>query len=156
MYHVYFIESLSSAKRYIGYTTDLKRRLTEHNNHKNISTAKESSWKLIYCETYVNKMDALGREKFLKSGSGWRFLKKQLSHYLNMVGNDELKIGSISVPMGVDAVVQNSEGHILLIKRSDDGTWSMPGGWVDANETPDEAIKREILEETSLKVKVLE
>ncbi|HLC76000.1 MAG TPA: GIY-YIG nuclease family protein [Candidatus Peribacterales bacterium] len=82
MYHVYFIESLSSAKRYIGYTTDLKRRLAEHNNHKNISTAKEQGWKLIYCETYTNKMDALGREKFLKSGSGWRFLKKQLRHYL--------------------------------------------------------------------------
>lgn len=27
-------------------------------------------------------MDALGREKFLKSGAGWRFLKKQLKHYL--------------------------------------------------------------------------
>lgn len=82
MYHVYLLESEMSGKRYIGYTTDLKRRLSEHNAHKNVSTAKEQKWKLIYCETYVNKMDALGREKFLKSGSGWRFLKKQLVHYL--------------------------------------------------------------------------
>ncbi|OGJ61862.1 hypothetical protein A3A67_03680 [Candidatus Peribacteria bacterium RIFCSPLOWO2_01_FULL_51_18] len=82
MHHVYLIEGEPKGTWYIGYTTDLKRRLTEHNNHKNISTAKESSWKLIYCETYVNKMDALGREKFLKSGSGWKFLKKQLRHYL--------------------------------------------------------------------------
>jgi putative endonuclease len=82
MHHVYLIESEATCKRYIGYTTDLKRRLMEHNNHKNVSTAKEQKWKLIYCETYLNKMDALGREKFLKSGSGWRFLKKQLAHYL--------------------------------------------------------------------------
>ena len=81
MHHVYLLES-ENGKRYIGYTTDLKRRLLEHNDHKNVSTSKEKNWKLIYCETYVNKMDALGREKFLKSGSGWRFLKKQLRHYL--------------------------------------------------------------------------
>jgi putative endonuclease len=83
MHHVYLLESENTGKRYIGYTTDLKRRLAEHNNHKNVSTSKELSWKLIYCETYLNKMDALGREKFLKSGSGWRFLKKQLAHYLS-------------------------------------------------------------------------
>lgn len=83
MHHVYVIESESNRKWYIGYTTDPKRRLAEHNRHKNVSTAKEKKWKLIYCETYVNKMDALGREKFLKSGSGRRFLKKQLIHYLS-------------------------------------------------------------------------
>lgn len=82
MHHVYVLQSEVSNKHYIGYTTDLKRRLAEHNNHKNFSTSKEAIWKLIYCETYVNKMDALGREKFLKSGSGWRFLKRQLAHYL--------------------------------------------------------------------------
>ncbi len=82
MHHVYLIEGEPKGTWYIGYTTDLKRRLVEHNNHKNVSTSKESKWKLIYCETYVNKMDALGREKFLKSGSGWRFMKKQLSHFL--------------------------------------------------------------------------
>ena len=82
VHHVYLIEGEPKGTWYIGYTTDLKRRLDEHNRHKNVSTSKETSWKLIYCETYVNRMDALGREKFLKSGSGWRFLKKQLQHYL--------------------------------------------------------------------------
>lgn len=82
MHHIYLIEELQTQKWYIGYTTNMKRRLAEHNDHKNISTAK-GTWKLIYCESYLNKMDALGREKFFKSGSGRRFLKKQLSHYLN-------------------------------------------------------------------------
>lgn len=83
MYHVYLIESIDSGKKYIGYTTDLRRRLSEHNAHKNKSTCTEREWKLIYCETYVHKMDALGREAFLKSGSGWKFLQKQLRHYLS-------------------------------------------------------------------------
>jgi hypothetical protein len=37
---------------------------------------------LIYYEAYVNQEDALGRERYLKSGSGRRFLKAQLRHYL--------------------------------------------------------------------------
>ena len=39
-------------------------------------------WQLMYAEAYIDKRDALGRGKFLKSGSGRRFLKKQLTHYL--------------------------------------------------------------------------
>jgi putative endonuclease len=68
---------------YIGYTTDLQSRIKDHNQGKNISTKKKKPWKLIYAELYLNKMDALGREKFLKSGSGRKFLKKQISNYLN-------------------------------------------------------------------------
>jgi putative endonuclease len=82
MHHVYLIECDPHHKWYIGYTTDLKRRLAEHNAHRSTATAREQSWRLIYCESYVHKMDALGREKFLKSGSGWKHLKKQLTHYL--------------------------------------------------------------------------
>jgi len=82
MYHVYIIEN-ETGNWYIGYTTNLRRRISEHNNHKNVSTSKSKKWRLIYCETYSNKMDALGREKFLKSGAGRRFLKKQLTHYLS-------------------------------------------------------------------------
>ncbi len=89
MYHVYLIEGTSKGTWYIGFTTDLQRRLAEHNNHKNISTVHETAWKLIYCETYCNKMDALGREKFLKSGSGWRLLKKQMKHFLSQESSDE-------------------------------------------------------------------
>ncbi|MBI5156271.1 NUDIX domain-containing protein [Candidatus Peregrinibacteria bacterium] len=153
MHHVYLIEAENNGKRYIGYTTDLKQRLADHNRHKNVSTRRELEWKLIYCETYVNKMDALGREKFLKSGSGWRFLKKQLQHYLEQTNDQSPSvINSPSVPLGVDIIVQNTKGKILLTKRADDGSWSLPGGWVEATETADEAVKRELYEETGLSV----
>jgi len=46
------------------------------------STKAFKPWKLIYYEAYVSRKDATGREKFFKSGSGRRFLKKQLKYYL--------------------------------------------------------------------------
>ena len=39
-------------------------------------------WKLIYYEAYTEEADALGRERYLKSGGGRRFLRLQLAHYL--------------------------------------------------------------------------
>ena len=82
MYFVYVIESESSGSWYIGYTENIETRLDKHNHHANTSTAHRGPWKLIYYEAYLDKGDALGREKFLKSGSGWKFLKKQIARYL--------------------------------------------------------------------------
>jgi len=81
MHHVYIIEN-KDGNWYIGYSTNLRQRIADHNRHKNVSTARGENWQLIYCESYIEKMDALGREKFLKSGAGWRFLKKQMKHYV--------------------------------------------------------------------------
>lgn len=84
MFHfVYIIENVKNQSWYIGYTTDLNNRVKEHNSGKSPYTQRiPGRWKLIYSELYRHKMDALGREKYLKSGSGRRFLKKQLTHYL--------------------------------------------------------------------------
>lgn len=83
MFFVYLLECQNDKSWYIGATSDLKRRLIEHRSGKGGKTTKnKNSWKLIYFEGYVNKNDAFGREKFLKSGSGRRYLKKQLNNYL--------------------------------------------------------------------------
>ncbi len=83
MFHfVYVLESKVDKSWYIGYTTDVARRLTEHNTSKNISTKTKKPWQILYFEAYRDKRNALGREKFLKSGSGHTFLKKQHKHYL--------------------------------------------------------------------------
>ena len=56
----------------------------EHNaGYGSKTTKKKSEWKRIYCEGYLDIQDAKGREIFLKSGAGRRFLKKQLSNYLS-------------------------------------------------------------------------
>lgn len=82
MHIVYILESLKDHGWYIGYTTDLKQRLYAHNHARNRSTMHRKPWKLIYAEAYLEKMDALEREKFLKSGNGRELIKKQMRYYL--------------------------------------------------------------------------
>ncbi len=84
MFAVYILENELDKSWYIGQTSNLKRRLLEHNSKQGGRTTKIKNgyWKLIYAEAYCDKRDAIGREKFLKSGSGWKFIKKQIKHYL--------------------------------------------------------------------------
>lgn len=85
-YYVYLIRSLKDSSWYIGFTENLKTRIKEHNADGNISTKNKTPYELIYFEGYLSKLDALGREKFLKSGSGRKFIRKQLKHYLSVAG----------------------------------------------------------------------
>lgn len=82
MYFVYVIQSEIIQHLYIGFTEDPKARLAAHNKGDNISTHTGRPWRLIYLEAYLHKQDALNREKFLKSGSGHRYINKQLHHFL--------------------------------------------------------------------------
>lgn len=85
MYYVYLLENQGDKSWYIGATNNLKRRIKEHGEGKGGRTTKlKLDWKLIYFEGYLLHNDAFGREKFLKSGSGRKYLHKQLSHYLNL------------------------------------------------------------------------
>ena len=57
--------------------------------------------------------------------------------------------------VGADALVVDDDGRVLLVRRADDRLWAMPGGWVDGNETPEQGVVREVLEETGLRVAVV-
>jgi len=60
------------------------------------------------------------------------------------------------MPSAAIGIVLNPERtQVLLVKRQDVPIWVLPGGGVDAGETPEEAILRETLEETGLAVKIL-
>ncbi len=73
---------------YKGLTEDLKRRFTEHKQGKVKSTRNLRPLKLIYYEAYLEKSDALRREKFLKTTEGRRLLKQQLRDILTKMGVD--------------------------------------------------------------------
>lgn len=81
MYYIYVLQSEKNNSLYTGFTRSVKRRLFEHNNSLSVYTSKFKPWKLIYYEAYLVKEDALNREKFLKSGSGKRYVDKQLKKY---------------------------------------------------------------------------
>jgi len=83
MYYVYVFHSLKDNKFYIGYTTNLEKRTLSHIKGEVKATKNRQPLKLIYYEAYSDKRDAKGREKFLKGGSGHKYLKKQLKHYLD-------------------------------------------------------------------------
>ena len=83
MFFVYVLKSEHDQKFYIGFTDNLEIRIKAHNSGSVESTQNRRPLVLIYYEAYLSKPDALGREKFLKSGSGHRFLRKQLNYYLN-------------------------------------------------------------------------
>jgi len=81
MYFVYVLRSLKDNKLYIGYTDSIERRISQHMMGKVAATKGRLPLQLIYYEAYLEKQDAKGREKFLKGGSGHKYLKKQLAHY---------------------------------------------------------------------------
>jgi predicted GIY-YIG superfamily endonuclease len=79
MYYVYLIESTTvSSRRYVGLTTDLKRRLSEHNAGKSSHTAKFLPWHLVTYIAFSVRRQAEDFERYLKSGSGHAFANKRL------------------------------------------------------------------------------
>ena len=79
MYYVYLIRSLSDpGQRYVGMTTDLKRRMAEHNSGKSPHTSKFRPWELATYIAFSDRKQAESFEAYLKSGSGHAFANKRL------------------------------------------------------------------------------
>lgn len=81
-YYVYILYSLKDKGFYIGFTTDLKRRLVEHAKGLSLSTKFRRPFTLIHYEYFINETDAKAREVFLKSGFGRKQLKESLKRTL--------------------------------------------------------------------------
>jgi len=81
-YYVYIIENTKDDELYVGYTSDLKKRLKEHNQGLNFSTKGRRPWKLIYYEACLNIKDAKRRERYLKTSQGHRLLRRRIKEYL--------------------------------------------------------------------------
>jgi ADP-ribose pyrophosphatase YjhB (NUDIX family) len=82
--------------------------------------------------------------------------------YADLLGDDPAKIGAqfrrdvgyITPKVGVDGAVFDAEGRMLVVQRSDDGTWCLPCGWAEIGLSPEENVQREVREETGLIVEV--
>jgi len=67
---VYVLRSIPTGRHYIGATSDVERRLHEHNTKKGRWTSSFQPWELIALEELANRGDAMARESFLKSRAG--------------------------------------------------------------------------------------
>lgn len=60
-------------------TTDIPKRIGQHNRRENKSTKAFVPWVLIYDEEFNSRSDARKKEKYLKSGIGREFIKTLLN-----------------------------------------------------------------------------
>ncbi|MDD4607405.1 MAG: GIY-YIG nuclease family protein [Patescibacteria group bacterium] len=82
MHYTYLVSSQKDNTIYIGFTSDLKERIKEHNRGKTRSLKNKLPVKLIYYEAYLDKVLARKREIELKKNS---FKKKELFIRLNIM-----------------------------------------------------------------------
>ena len=79
MRYVYLLQSEAVAgQRYVGMTSDLRKRLAEHNAGKSPHTSKYSPWRVVTYVAFSDEQKAETFERYLKSGSGHAFASKRL------------------------------------------------------------------------------
>lgn len=80
--YVYILQSESTGKTYVGQTSDLGKRIAQHNNPECRFTMwtkrNKGPWKIIHTEVYSSRGEAMKREKYLKSGQGRDWIKLNL------------------------------------------------------------------------------
>jgi len=89
VYTVYILYSPGFHKIYIGYSSDVHRRVYFHNHglKKKSYTYKFRPWILIYTEEYNNKSQAMRREKQLKTSQGRKFAWEKVKEFLQSSGS---------------------------------------------------------------------
>ena len=79
---VYILESESTGKIYIGHTSDLERRLREHNEtesgRRRYTRKQRGPWRFAYYEEFSSRPEAMAREKALKSGWGRKWIHENV------------------------------------------------------------------------------
>ncbi len=74
-YYLYILESQTNGRLYIGSTSDVGRRLTEHHANNTKSTRGKGPWTVLFAKAYETKAEAQAWERKLKS---WKNKKRIL------------------------------------------------------------------------------
>lgn len=78
MYYTYVLQSDSSRRYYIGSTSDIRRRLKEHNSGKTKSTKNRGPFRVVYVKIQTTKEEAYRHEMKIKSYKSGNAFKKLL------------------------------------------------------------------------------
>jgi putative endonuclease len=75
MFYTYVLYSIEYQKIYIGQSSNLEERIRQHNSFDNNGwTRKYQPWELIYSESYLERQQAMRRERQLKTSRGRKFI----------------------------------------------------------------------------------
>ena len=78
IYHVYMLKSKSvKPVTYVGYTNNLKKRISLHNAGKGAKFTRGRKWMLIYKEKFKSKKEAISREYYIKNN---RLLRNKIKN----------------------------------------------------------------------------
>jgi len=83
MYYFYVLKSEKDNRLYKGFAKDVGKRVAEHNSGKVIATKNRRPFYLIYTEEFIDKEDAIKKEKYYKSYTGGKKLGKILERVNN-------------------------------------------------------------------------
>jgi predicted GIY-YIG superfamily endonuclease len=77
MFYVYYLKSkIFPQKTYIGYTSNLKQRVVDHNAGKSVYTRDFKPWKLIGFLGFDQEFKAIQFEQYLKTNAGRIFIRR--------------------------------------------------------------------------------
>ena len=79
MYYVYVLQSNKDKKLYTGHTSNIERRLSDHNSGRVKSTACRRPFVLMHKEEFKTRSEARWKERKLKSAWGKKLLKRSLN-----------------------------------------------------------------------------
>lgn len=86
MFYVYVLRSSKNGRFYTGFTSNLRKRLAEHQENLSPYTKNRGPYELIYYEACRNSSDAEAREVYLKSDMGKRYINNRLKRFLALTG----------------------------------------------------------------------
>ena len=86
MFYVYMLKSKSiKPVTYVGYTSNIKKRINLHNSGKGAKFTRGRKWVLMYKEKFKSKKEAISREYYIKNNRTIR----------NKIKNENLNTSSI-------------------------------------------------------------
>jgi len=73
VFYVYVLVDETDREVYVGFTTDLRRRVEEHRSGRGAKYTQSGDWRLAYYEAFFSEADARTREKKLKHDGRARY-----------------------------------------------------------------------------------
>ncbi len=80
MHYIYALKSKKDGNLYIGCTSNLQNRISEHKKGKVKSTKHRLPLELVYYEEYTDKYEAFNQEKRYKTAKGKKEIKSKIKN----------------------------------------------------------------------------